>query len=138
MNYEIKVEQEFDAKYLHVSAGVRYWEDAAVCGEEDTEGDKIPCRNEDRWCPIINIESGNIVNWEIGKSARIHYKCCDDFECALEDANNNIFSKYDGYVPDFMCPGDEGYGDYIIMNIDELGNILGWEFDTEIFTDDEE
>ena len=25
-----------------------------------------------------------------------------------------------------MCPADEGYGDYIIMNIDENGFIKGW------------
>lgn len=26
-----------------------------------------------------------------------------------------------------MCPADEGYGDYIIMNIDENGFIQGWK-----------
>ena len=25
-----------------------------------------------------------------------------------------------------MCPADDGYGDYIIMNIDENGFIQGW------------
>lgn len=28
-----------------------------------------------------------------------------------------------------MCPADEGYGDYIIMNIDEDGIIQGWRKD---------
>lgn len=138
MKIKIKVEQEFDAKYLRVNAGVRYWKDATVCGEEDDEGDKIPCRNEDRWCPIIDIESGTIVNWEIGKSAHIHYKCCDAFECKLADVNNNTIAKYDGYVPDFMAPDGDGYGDYIIMNVDEMGHIWGWKFDDKIFTDEEE
>lgn len=26
-----------------------------------------------------------------------------------------------------MCPKENGYGDYIIMNIDENGFIQGWE-----------
>jgi len=33
----------------------------------------------------------------------------------------------DGYVPDIMCPGDEGYGDYIIMTVNESGVIEGWK-----------
>lgn len=38
----------------------------------------------------------------------------------------NVIKSYDGYVPEVMCPKDNGYGDYIIMDIDENGFIQGW------------
>jgi hypothetical protein len=54
--------------HLHVKAGVRYWEDATVNGEEDTDGSFIPFRNED-YQPInkpylldINGASVNIID----------------------------------------------------------------------------
>ena len=43
------------------------------------------------------------------------------------DKDGNIIVEHEGYVPSIMCPEDEGYGDYIIMNIDENGFIQGWE-----------
>ena len=38
----------------------------------------------------------------------------------------DVIESYDGYVPKVMCPVDEGYGDYIIMDIDENGFIQDW------------
>lgn len=32
-----------------------------------------------------------------------------------------------GYVPDFLCPNGEGYGDYMIMEIDGGGFISHWK-----------
>lgn len=52
---------------------------------------------------------------------------CDDFICDITDEDHIAIASYDGYVPKIMCPADEGYGDYIIMNIDENGFIQGWE-----------
>ena len=100
---------EFEAVYLEVDAGVRYWDDGYINGMEDTdceETDGIP---------------------QMPCSARVHYKVCDDFLCDILDGNKNVITSYDGYVPKIMCPADEGYGDYIIMNIDENGFIQGWK-----------
>ena len=62
---------------LRVSAGVRYWEDASVNGVEDTDGTLIPFRKGDLWCPIIDLETGQIYDWPAGANAYIHYKVCD-------------------------------------------------------------
>lgn len=138
---------DFEAVYLKVNAGVRYWDDAKVNGEYDTNCEDlenpdaaptIPCaeyvgeqnrvlHGENwRWRPLIDIETGQIVNWKKGTTAHIHYKVCDDFQCDILDKDKNIITSYDGYVPKIMCPADEGYGDYIIMDVDENGFIQKW------------
>lgn len=134
---------DFDARFLKVDAGVRYWEDAEVNGKSDTDCEetdcspnipcaehvdkgRILCGNNYRWRPLIDIETGQIVNWQQGVIANVHYKVCDDFTCFILDSNKEVVYEYDGYVPKVMCPEEDGYGDYIIMNIDENGFIQKW------------
>ena len=129
----IKVEKEVEIKTLQVSAGVRYWEDATVNGVEDENGDLIPCRNGDNWEPKININKGVIVNWKKGIKAEVHYKVCDAGVYELKDEEGETVIKKEGYVPKIMCPEGNGYGDYIIMNIDENGQIGNWQPDIDDF-----
>lgn len=132
INKKIKV--EVDLKTLHVRAGVRYWEDATVNGVEDIDGNLIPCRHTDSddWLPVIELETGKIRNWEIGKKADIHYKVCDDGNYFLmsENEEDSELSK-EGYVPDCLSINHKGYGDYIIMQVDENGFIKDWKFTKE-------
>ena len=117
-------------KTLIVSAAVRYWEDATINGEPDTEdGDRIPLRRGGAWQPIIELETGKVRDWPEGTTASIHYKVCDAGEYWLGDDEGNKFAKWDGYyVPDdFLAVGDQGFGDYIILKIDGAGMIEGWE-----------
>ena len=132
MKIKLKIEKEFDVRKLKVQAGARYCEDATVDGLEDIEGNLMPFLVDvikhdsyysGTWCPVIDIESGIIEDWPIGKIAFVHYKCCDDGLYQLIDENDNIITSIDGYVPDIMCPRGEGYGDYIIMHIDGNGKI---------------
>lgn len=130
MKIKVVIEVEVDIAYLKVSANVRYWEDGSVNGIDDPDGEFIPCRSGDSWCPIIAIESGKIVNWKTGNTAKVHYKVCDEGCYQLCDENmDHVLVEYDGYVPSCMSPGGRGYGDYIIMNIDEDGMIENWKFD---------
>lgn len=139
MKITINKPTDFEAKFLKVDAGVRYWEDTEVNGVSDSENPPIiPCAEfvgdkkhiligeNYRWRPLINIEIGQIVNWEKGFDADVHYKVCDDFRCDILDSDKNVITSYEGYVPSVMCPKDNGYGDYIIMDIDENGFIQGW------------
>lgn len=77
------------------------------------------------WRPVINVEEGKIENWKDGVKAIVHYKVCDEFSCLFMD-DGKIIKKYDGYVPSFMSIDGEGFGDYIIMTIDEKGMICNW------------
>lgn len=127
MKVTVKIEKEVEVTTLLVDAGVRYWEDASVNGVEDTEGNSIPCRDGDRWKPIIDIESGIITNWTKGVTAEVHYKVCDDGIYHLLDSEGNTILTKDGYVPDILDIERDSYGDYIIMNIDENGLIANWK-----------
>lgn len=126
----MRLPQSVEIKTLAVKAGVRYWEDTEVNGQDDTEeGDNIPCKVGDLWCPEIDIDTGVIINWEKEKTADVHYKVCDMCGWELKDSQGLvILSEPDGYVPRTLCPKKNGYGDYIIMDIDEEGKIKDWNF----------
>jgi len=123
-------------KYLQAECGVRYWEDAEVNGTEDTDGELIPCRVKDAWCPIIDLETGVIQDWPSGTTADLHYKVCDAGIYRLLDADKNVVREIDGYVPGIMAPGGSGYGDYVIMTIGADGKIADWSVDLEEFEED--
>ena len=139
------------SKIIKLSAGVRYYEDGTIngvddiCFEEQQDGAKprVPCvelfeeehhklsgtyiSKEYRWCPIIDVETGIITNWEKGTKARIHYKVCDDCMCELwEDDTLICNNKGYWYCPPFLAIDDDGFGDYIILNVEEDGKIPGW------------
>jgi len=117
---------------VNVYAHVRYWEDGEVNGVEDVDGMLIPCREGDCWCPKIDIHSGQILNWEQGKVASIHYKVCDGGTYKfVDDEGNNIFTLEHTYVPKLLSTGGDGYGDYIIMEIDSNGYIQHWKGDLD-------
>lgn len=139
MKVTIKVEKEVEVKTLHVEAGVRYWEDAVINNEPDTEnGDNIPCKKGELWKPVIELETGKILNWEQGKSADVHYKVCDAGSYFLKDELGwTVLSIEQDYVPSLLCPKEKGYGDYIIMDIDENGFIQHWIADLEDFINED-
>ena len=114
--------------YIEVEAEVRYWDDASVNGQEDTEGKLMPFRFGDKWCPTIRLEDGAIVNWPEGTTADVHYKVCDAGEYWLSEEAGRVAKWAGFYVPsDFLCHGDEGYGDYIIFKVGADGRIEGWK-----------
>lgn len=117
-----------DAKYLQVEAEVRYWEDAEVNGEPDTFGDLMPLRDGALWKPTIRLQDGVILSWPEGTTALVHYKVCDQGMYYLLDQDKTQIARWrDDYVPNsFLCHGDNGFGDYIIFNVDEAGHIEGW------------
>ena len=148
MKVEIIKIIEVDIATIEVDTLVRYWEDTDVDGTPDIDfyeskgigQPRMPCAEQVkkepngciysdhwRWRPIIDVETGKVLNWKNGVQARVHYKVCDEFECVFKDRSSNIVKGYEGYVPRFMCPNEEGYGDYIIMNINEDGHIDGWD-----------
>ena len=136
MKAKFTVTKEFDIEYLFVEAGVRYWKDAIIDGIEDKDGNihgipdengTIPCRDGDCWKPLININTGKIVNWTQGVKASINYKVCDNGTYKLLDANMELIKKIRDYVPKMLSPKEEGWGDYIIMDIDPDGQIRDWK-----------
>lgn len=131
MKVEAQITHEFDVAAIKVSAQVRYWEDAQVGDTVDEDGSNIPLRNGECWEPIIDLNTGRIRNWPEGVVASVHYKICDAGTYALLDPQDRTIASRDGYVPKLLSPGDEGYGDYIIMDINDDGVIAGWRAEIE-------
>ena len=138
MKVKLTIEKEFEAKYLFAKCGVLDWGDAIVNECEDVEGALVPFSNGDYWEPLIELETGVIRNWPKGTTADIHYKVCDDGEYTLLNEDYEHIKTIEGYVPDIMCPEDDGYGDYVIMKIDQDGKIQNWKPTFEEFTTTEE
>ena len=116
---------------LRVIAQPRYWEDSYINGQKDMEnGDNIPCKINNLWCPVIEAKTGKILNWKQGTTASIRYKVCERCCWTVEDENGLIFANM-GYCPTFLSPIENGEGDYIIMDIDADGMIQGWDFRSE-------
>lgn len=141
MNITVRIEKDVEVKTLEVRAGVRYWCDATVNGVEGNDDDDkdpgIPCRVGGLWKPSIDIATGTITNWLKGTTASVHYKVCDQCGWALLGPDGEVVKEAeDGYVPGVLCPKESGYGDYIIMDINEDGVIDGWKFDPTDFVED--
>jgi hypothetical protein len=117
------------AKFIEVSAAVRYWEDSLVNGQEDSDGSLMPRTNGDLWEPVIDLETGQIQDWPQGTTADINYKVCDAGEYWLLDADKKRIAKWRSYyVPNkYLCHGYDGYGDYIIFNVADDGVISSFE-----------
>lgn len=126
MEITFKKDVTENVKYLQVDAGVRYWENAEVNGVDDEDGNLIPLKDGERWRFKIDIDTGQIMNWPNGVSASVHYKVCDDGVYKLLNENEEVVFSKSGYVPDILCPKDEGFGDYIIMDINKEGIIDLW------------
>lgn len=125
----IKIQKEFDIKYLEVDAYVRYWEDAEVNGViEDSENPTIPGINGEMWNITINVDTGHIIGWPKGVTANVHYKVCDEGTYTLKDQDMQEIVRVESYVPECLSPLDSGYGDYIIMEINGEGKIDGFVF----------
>lgn len=127
-NAALAQQGEQQPTFIEVRAEVRYWEDSSVNGVEDEVGTLIPLRNGKYWAPVIRLEDGTIMDWPQGTTADVHFKVCDHGEYWLLDGKRNRIAKWGGdYVPNqFLCHGDNGYGDYIIFKVIENGRIEGW------------
>ena len=123
--------------HLTVECWPRYWEDATINGEADEEGKLIPFRDGELWRPVIALATGKIINWPPGMKAGLCFKVCDQGRYYLGTLESPKLFQYGDedrepqestYVPDeFLCHGDRGYGDYIIMDIDGTGQIAKYE-----------
>lgn len=118
-----------DARFIEVSAEVRYWDDAEINGVSREDGATVPLKQENLWCPMIRLDDGKVMDWPKGITADIHFKVCDQGQYWLLDADKKRIAKWSGhYVPDdFLCHGDNGYGDYIIFSVDSDGQILSYQ-----------
>lgn len=134
MRFTMPMQADVEAVHLLIDIGPRYWEDAVVDNIEEVEAaPRIPLREGDRWILRIEVDTGRILDWPAGVTARTHYKVCDDGLYRLLDGNGTVLAEREGYVPLFLSPLENGYGDYVILDIGPDGRISGWNPDIEWF-----
>jgi len=137
MIYRTKEIAEYSVTTLWADIGVRYWEDGVLNGEEDSDADpKMPLIENGRWKLKINLSSGIIADWPEGSVASVHYKVCDDGVYSLVDDAGSVVAKKEGYVPSMLAPCGDGFGDYVIMDIDVNGKIDQWRANLSYFGDE--
>lgn len=131
------IETKVDLERLTIYALPVSWANTLVNGVNDTpDGNNIPCKFGVTWCPVIEIDTGRIINWKKGTTASIHYKLpgalgyevADEYEEIIVDT---IVSS----VPKTLSIGTNNYKNTIIMDIDENGVIANWNFKWEEFAD---
>ena len=128
--------QSVPVKFLVAEMKVRYWEDASVNGVEETEEEtQIPFKKNNMWTLKIELETGKILNWPANTTAKTHYKICDAGTYSLLDENDNIVAEIKDYVPSILYPNAKGYGDYVILDINETGHINHWNPNLSAFED---
>jgi hypothetical protein len=128
--------------FIRLHSNIRYVEDAIVNGENDDENNpRMPFiekvnKDEVFWTIDIDANTGVVKNWPTGMTAQVHYKSCDENDISFFGLGGNLLREVHWcYVPDFLSIEDSGYGDYIIINIDENGKIHNWELNDEIICD---
>lgn len=134
----VKAKRKINVKEIELRISNVSWEDSIVNDEyDDAFEPKIPCfdKQDRTWKPIIDLETGRIENWEKGVTAEINYKVVDSgkYFLVLENGKKVPFNE-DGYVPIFLALEDVGYGDYIIINVNEEGFINKWRTSSVLST----
>lgn len=137
--FTIPVKQDVSVKHLLAQMQVCYWEDAKVNGEDESDDTpKMPLKDGDMWNIKIDLSTGMIEGWPQGVTAQTHYKVCDAGIYSLLNAAGEVVVERDWYVPSMLSPSGEGFGDYVIMEIDGAGKIEGWSPDLDFFTEDDD
>lgn len=95
-----------------------------------TEGGELRKHN---WKFTIDVETGKILGWPQGTDACVFYKVCDQGIYEYKDVVGNLLYKEEwDYVPRFLQINEEGWNDYIFIDIDENGYIENWKFNSKL------
>jgi len=136
MRFILKKVVEVEVETLRAKLEPRYWEDASVGGiREADEAPTIPLRDGRFWRLDIDLATGRIAGWPPGVCAKTHYKVCDAGVYSLLDPSGEEVARKEGYVPSMLSPIEDGFGDYVILDIDGDGVIAGWSVDLDWFED---
>lgn len=151
MKIKIKKIVEEDIKYLFAHLHDDWWDGAEISRdggefeEVDEDGSQIKdllkpfdypsqtrfkkyiAKDDPVFSMKIDVETGEVIGWPKGIAMNIYWKIVDEGLYQYLDTNDNIIFEYDGYVPIELAINDDGYGDYVILNIKSDGFIENWD-----------
>lgn len=134
MKMKIKMTKEVEIKYIGFYIPI-YQEDIEFISEDKELLEKNlsaslsfdDCTRPVNICGIVDIDTGEFINWEnIKNKVDIYSKVVDEGLYKVYDHNMEIIAEYDGYVPKFFECNENGYGDYFNMTISPDGYINNW------------
>lgn len=122
-----KMKRDEGLDLIRIEPEPRYPEDGEINGEQDdNDTPRMPFMVADEkaqegwvWKLEVNIKTGEVIGWPKEVKADVHYKVCDC--CRIKYAGKEYYE----YVPNFLAINDRGYGDYIILTIED-GKIVDW------------
>ena len=83
------------------------------------------------WCPVIDVNKGKVLDWTPGFVLVTQFKVCDQGVYVYSNYNETrqiVSTDCDEYyVPDWLCDWDNGYGDYMYIQINGDGTIENWD-----------
>lgn len=82
-------------------------------------------RDEEKVIWDIDVIEGKVPNWN-GEKVHLFDKIRDGGTYELIYDGEVVDSVENDYVPDFLCIGDDDYGDYIGLDINPDGTIRDW------------
>lgn len=75
----------------------------------------------------IDLRTHKVLGWQsIDNSKTIYEKVRDEGIYSLLDDNQNEIFRLEGYVPNKFLPEEDGYGDYITLDINDEGEVTNW------------
>ena len=117
MKIKIPTIIEEDVATIRIIAAVNY-------GEEEIPND-FPGRKGDLWMAKIEIATGRLIDWPVGRAADMHLTVKDGGNYALVTVDGReVAKREDNYVPHGIIPGN--YGDTIELLIGADGVITNW------------
>lgn len=146
----------YKAKYLIAEFEPRFWEDVDIIDKDGQKHEdsavfenaeisgKVKIENEiPDFCNLhsegyirwkIDIDEGKILDWN-GLKVSVYYKVCDQGQYTLLDSDENVIFEVESYVPKILSIDDDGYGDYIYIDVDENGYIKEWTCNNKLIQD---
>ena len=83
------------------------------------------------WCPVIDVNEGKVLDWPENFVLVTHFKVCDQgvYVYSNADESKQIVSTDcdEYYVPNWLEDFDNGYGDYMYIQINGDGSIENWD-----------
>lgn len=117
MKIEVYKKVKLDIKSMRVCLPVMY--------EDEQIPYDFPLRDGIYWRADINVETGQVASWPIGKSGLLELKVVDGGNYDLIDSSGEVVGDItQNYAPNDAIPGE--YGDYVKLDINESGLITNW------------
>ena len=122
MKFTIQHPTEIDVATIELILPIRF-------GDEDMSYN-FPLRQGDVWRATVDIDTGKIHDWPVGRSGKLYEKVVDGGTYALFNADGILVAQISDYVPHGVVPGD--WGDYVDLKINEQGVITNWPTDPDV------